>query len=257
MNEEFKGELKKIPPSCLFKEGDDSDKIADFFLTLAVVFNDLKGLITFDKLIREKYRQPQTFECSMHAGEYGGRILQIQKNIIGLIHEFLHFLRDNKNILSSGEFQQILKTVPSEFREQWKEIEDIALGNDASPEASKFKKSLLLIRNNTAYHYKQAGKILREGFITKFFKKKKDPTTDFACYSINDEDVMETGFYYADAAEQEYIFKQARIILAVNDESDMSSFDDYLKVLIGVARTMNFTILRLLKKYLREKSYRK
>src|SRR3990167_2660843 len=97
-NQEFKGELKHIEPYRLIKE-DKDDPFARFFLVLAVVFNDLKGLNLFSKLINDTYKKEEPGEVSVHVGELGGIFTQINKLFIGNIREFFEFLKENEKIL--------------------------------------------------------------------------------------------------------------------------------------------------------------
>ena len=94
MKIEFKGELSEINPSYLFSN-DKSDEIDNFFLVLAVIYNDVKGLILFQKLVMDTYEPPSLDPdvVNVHAGEYGGVFIQITKLIIGTIHEFFNFLK--------------------------------------------------------------------------------------------------------------------------------------------------------------------
>ena len=50
MTKQFKGELKWINPQLLISEK-NHDKIESFFLGLGVIFNDLKGLILFERML--------------------------------------------------------------------------------------------------------------------------------------------------------------------------------------------------------------
>ena len=74
-NQEFKGELKYIKPYRLIK-GDKDDPLARFFLVLAVIFNDLKGLALFEKLVSDIYRKEKPEEVSVQVGELGEYLLK-------------------------------------------------------------------------------------------------------------------------------------------------------------------------------------
>ena len=83
--QKFKGELKHIEPYRLIEEN-KNDPIANFFLVLAVVYNDLKGIILFEKLIFDMYEPVlSTDKPSVHASEYGGIFTQTRKIFISCL----------------------------------------------------------------------------------------------------------------------------------------------------------------------------
>ena len=198
--QEFKGELKHTEPYRLIKEEDDS--VARFFLVLAVVFNDLKGLTLFDKLINNTYRKERLEEVSVQVGELGGIFTQINKLFISNIREFFDFLKENEKVLLTTEFKEVLLKTNKDIQNRWKDITDVAFG--ILPDSSEFTKYLILIRNNVAFHYNQSGKELKKSFCSYFYKKEKMGRNDLAYYSIG-ETMEDTRFFYADAAVQEYM----------------------------------------------------
>src|SRR3989338_10361352 len=138
---EFKGGLRHIEPSRLIRE-DTNDLLARFFLVLAVIYNDIKGLTLFEKLVVGTYRKVEPKEVSVHAGEYGGVLTQISKLFISNIREFFVFLKENENILFTLEFKEVFEKTNKNIQNRWKNITDIAL--DRSPESSDFTKHLIL-----------------------------------------------------------------------------------------------------------------
>src|SRR5574343_423836 len=107
MEEEFEGDLKKIDPRRIIDPKKSNNDIDNFFLVLGLVFNDLKGIVLFERMLLEKFRKPEFVEVSIQCGEYNGFSLQISKVFGGIINEFFKFLSKNKKILLKGEFQQI------------------------------------------------------------------------------------------------------------------------------------------------------
>ena len=240
--QEFKGGLRHIEPSRLIRE-DTNDLLARFFLVLAVIYNDIKGLTLFEKLVVGTYRKVEPKEVSVHAGEYGGVLTQISKLFISNIREFFVFLKENEKILLTLEFKEVLEKTNKNIQNSWKNITDIAL--DRSPESSDFTKHLILIRNNVAFHYYQSGKGLKKSFCDYFYKKEKISKNYLAYYSIG-ETMEDTRFFYADAAVQEYMG------LIANNK--LEGFDiKYKKEISEIISNMNFTISRLLKAYLKNR----
>ena len=245
-SEEFLGELKSIAPKRLIKES-QADDVADFFLVLAAIFNDLKGLVLFDKLVVDHYRLPGVTEVSVHSGSYGGVRIQMYKLLVATINEIFEFLKVSKSVLDTGEFALILNALPRPRREQWNAIVDIAF--DRTPAASDFTKTLIQARNNVAFHYYQSGKNLRKGFIGKFFKKEKNNINknEDAYYAVG-ENMGKTRFFYADAALEEY--------LAMNSVTrELDTKEKHQQLVRTIINDMNATIALLLKEYLRARPY--
>ncbi len=242
---EFKGELKHIEPYRLIKE-DADDPFARFFLVLAVIYNDLKGLALFEKLVIDTYRQVEPGEISVHAGEIGGVFTQIGKLFISNMREFFDFLKENEDILSGTEFKEILLKINNkDIQNRLKDIIDVAFNK--SPKNSDFTKHLILIRNNIAFHYDQSGKELEKSFCNFFHKKRKIGVNDLAYYSVG-ETMEDTRFFYADAAVQEYM-RSTR-----NDRDKLEELDiKYKREITQILRDMNFVISRLLKAYLKNR----
>ena|SRR3989344_4920076 len=239
---EFDGELQYLESYRIIPEGKD-DKIADFFLVLAEVFNDFKGIDFFEKLIINQYRFPPPQEVSVHQGEYSGLLTQTRKIFIGNLREFLEFLKENKEILQTTEFRDVLDKTNKDIQRRWKNIVDIALERE-SEDIHNFTKYLKEVRNNVASHYYQP-KGLRIAFCNFFHKKRKIEQNKLAYYYIG-ETMETTRFFYADAAVQEY--------LRSTTQQNEIGFDYKYKTEIGaILGDVSLTILRLLKAYLKNR----
>lgn len=239
--QKFKGELEYKEANRIIKEN-KNDPMDNFFLVLAVVYNDLKGMILFEKLVFDTYEPVSlTDEVSFHMGEYGGIFTQTRKIFISYLREFFEFLNENEQILSSTEFKEILSKTNKDITIKWNNLVDIALNK--SKDTSDFTNYLVRVRNNVASHYYQSGKELRKAFCNIFFKKEKVEQNKLAYYAIG-ENMETTRFFYADAAVQEYLRS------TINDTE--KGFEvKYKNELSAIIDNMNWTILRLLKAYLK------
>lgn len=242
---EFKGDLKWISPDKIIKEGENNE-VGGFFVVLGTIFNDLKDIILFENLVIEKYRKPKADECSDHSGNYNGIMIHLNKLIASIINEFFVLLKENKNVLDTTEFKDILSRIPKSEQETWNGM--VAAANDQLLELSDFVKSLIRIRNNLAFHYYQSGKMLSKGFVSKFSNEYIDERNRKAYYSIG-ENVEETRFYFSDAAVEEALSIEAgkeEKKKIIGDES----FARYQQQLIYTVRVMNTTMSFLLKRFL-------
>ncbi|MEK7081168.1 MAG: hypothetical protein AAB902_02160 [Patescibacteria group bacterium] len=240
--EEFEGELNYIDPSRLIKE-DKVEKFNDFFLTLAVVFNDLKDLDFFEQLVIGKYRKPPFEERTVHSGEFGGILTHTRKIFISNLREFFEFLKENKEIIYSAEFKDVLSKTNRDIEQRWNNIVDIALNNETT-NIKDFTQYLIEVRNNAAFHYYQPGG-LRKAFCNFFYKKDKIKQNELAYYYIG-ENTATTRFFYADAAVQEY--------LRSTGKENAHEFNyKYNKEIGSILGDITITILRLLKAYLKNR----
>jgi len=103
----------------------------------------------------------------------------------------------------------------------------------------------LEIRNNLAFHYKQAGKVLKKGFIDFFYNDEKNDSNEFAYYSIG-ETMSDIRFFYCDAAVQRSIIDE------VTSKMDSGEYTNKLRETV---ENINFTIMSLIKIYLKGRPY--
>lgn len=226
---EFPGNLEDISPIHLIDEK-NKNNLQSFFLILGLIFNDLKGLIFFQKIIEDNYRKPNADETSAHAGEYSGLMVQADKLLIATVGEFYKFIDENRVILSSLQFQLLLKNNKNlVYKNKWYDL--IKLG-DGSTILSKIAR----VRSNVTFHYDNSMEELRRGFISSFFLREKGLIQHKrAFYSLGD-DMEHTRIYYSDAATQTYI-------------NTIVGVDDRVKIIEAI-NDMNQTIQWLLKIYL-------
>lgn len=245
---EFGGNLDQIEPSLLMKKG-TKDEVADFFLVLATIFNDVKGLMFFSVEVNRNYRSPAYGEVSCHSGEYSGIRMQLNKLFLATVYEFFFFLRENQGIFGNPQFVFALSKLGSNNRRRWKELVEVAL--DKGESNSDFRRTLNRVRSNVAFHYYESDKILRKGFVDRFEKTPKSHAygNDFAYFSIA-ESMKDTRFYYADAAVQEFIKDQSKTD-AIKEHAD------YYGAFSEVLESMNQTISALLGEYLNSRRFEK
>lgn len=227
---EFLGNLEDISPKHLIDEN-HKDDFQSFFLILGLIFNDLKGLIFFQKSIEDNYRKPDINEKSSHAGEYNGLIAQVDKLLIATVGEFFKFIEENESVLNSMPFLLLIKNPDNQdYKNKWN---DLVRLNNGSTILSKIAQ----IRSNVSFHYDNSMKELRRGFVNSFFAKEKDLVQHKRAYYSFGEDMENTRIYYSDAATQSYI-------------NSLLDTDDRAKIR-GAINDMNHTIQWLLRTYLK------
>jgi hypothetical protein len=241
----FSGELKYINPKLLVSE-DKDDKIENFFITLGLVFNDLKGLILFEKLVIDNFEKPQEDKATSHLGNYGGVMAQIHRLFASAIHEFFEFLNENEEILSKNEFKEIMNKLPVEDKSLWEGLFAAAAGN--LYKLTDFLKTLLRIRNNLGFHYYDSGKNLRRGYVS-FFNRKKNCKNEFAYYSIG-ETVEVTRFFFSDAAADEAV----QLVAGKEEKGEANDpLEQYRNQLTYTINVLNLAIISIFRKYLQSR----
>lgn len=239
----FTGQLTKIKPERLFKK-DDKDEVANFFIVLGLVYNDLKSLNFHFLQTNNFFGEVTGEELSSKRGELGGIKTHLERLMIATIHEFFKFIDKNKEILETSEFGLIYKELNRELKTKWDDIVKISTNNTKGGD-SDFFKILLGVRNNLAFHYEQAGKILGRGFIDFFYNDPKNMGNKSACYSVG-ENMSETRFFYCDAAAQRSV---------LGEVTQKMKPGEYVARLDKIVGDINFTIMALMKTYLKGRPY--
>ncbi len=245
MSNKFRGELNWISPNLLITEN-KHDKTESFFLGLGVVFNDLKGFILFEKMLIDNYARPKDHEVSVNAGNYYGIRVQIDKLIASTINEFFIFLKKNTDILSGSEFEEVLNRIATSDKQFWNAL--VAAAHGRLPKVDDLLRAIVLIRSNFTFHYDHSGKILKNGYISRFFGKAQDPGKEFAYYSMGDS-IENTRFYFSDAAVQESLHIAAGKKPKETSIGD-ASVEKFRSQIRETVNVISATIASLLKNYI-------
>jgi hypothetical protein len=194
---EFNSDLFNIDKSKLISK-DQKDDFKSFFLILSLIYNDLKGIIFFQKTIEDNYRKPNIDEDTSHAAEYSGIIVQTNRILITLIVEFISFIEENRNVITDPRFSLLMKRIDKETKRNWAYL--------INPEVEKnsIMSKMRIIRSNVSSHYDHSLKQLRTGYIKCFFGGDGLNTHNKAFYTFGNTMKL-TRFCYADAAVQEYV----------------------------------------------------
>jgi hypothetical protein len=197
-------------------------------------------------MLLESYKKPKTNETTAHAGNYGGVLVQIEKLIASTIHEFFIFLEKNAEIFEESEFKQVLSRLSKFDAQFWHSM--VAAANNNLSSVSNLLKAIVKVRSNIAFHYDHSGKILRNGYISRFFGKVKDNKNKYAYYSLGDS-ISDIRFYFSDAAVEESLFiatgKKPK-----EDSAGDESLEKYRRQIIETINVMSNTIAVLLKNYI-------
>lgn len=203
---EFKGKLNKISPSALLRSGskNENDELGAFFVTLGLIYNDLKDLLFFGTLIEQEYRKPNENELpNPHFGEYAGVQNHLNRLLVVNVHGFLEFLKKNNSVISKPSFLYLLKNLNSEDKKSWARLVQIIEGKKDSSE--DFFSCIVQIRSNMASHYDLYGKVFPKYFKKVFHQNLENRKEyKYAFYSLG-ESMKNTRFYFSDAVAQNHM----------------------------------------------------
>jgi hypothetical protein len=186
---------KVVPNDIVPAKGNDN--LRSFMLALAVVFNDLKGLMMFRQVLAP-LKAPDS-EVSSAAGEWRGLEIQLDRYTIALVHELLLLVGHFAAEAQGPDISLWLSKAPPSVRKRWRNIVNVSVGGKGDGDAA-FTKILLQVRNNLSSHYYQP-KALVAGFRKHFFESSASAVNAFAYASLG-KNMERTRFYYADAALQ-------------------------------------------------------
>ena len=164
--------LRKFQPQDLIDERKSNEELAleGFFLVLASIFNDSKGIVRIWEWLGE-YQTPPQDEVSDHAGEFIGIRTQLSRILVGMLHESLKFLDSHSELIHSESFKKYERDLSITDKRFWDVIVSTAENKGLESkdgDHAPMRKLLTQIRNNAAFHYYQSAQILIQGF-RKFF----------------------------------------------------------------------------------------
>lgn len=191
-------ELWGFDPKKLF-EKPEFLKGDQLILTLALAYNDVKGLLFNWEILQEfAPEKPETGICKFD-GQAAGMLNQSFRHQIGFLHELIKLLNSQKTVIESQIIKDIESGLPPDGMKSWNELKRLALGKKIPEELKPFRTAIAKIHDKGAFHYDS--KILINPYIQHF--KREQPQSDYAyvCFGKNLE---ESRFFFADAAIADY-----------------------------------------------------
>jgi hypothetical protein len=229
--------LRTIDPARLLSK-DKATPFESFMLTLALFYNDWKGLAWMKEAILEPQRPGPALTA--YRGQWAGLLIQIARLQFGTLHEFMNLLKVEREVAEGREVGLLIASIPKASRDSWKTLVAIALGKGANQDP--LANALVRIRNAVAFHYHQPKTLVR-GFQDYFFQNPIEDKNAAAYYSIGD-DMEATRFYYADAAAN----------MAVKSQGDAAGAQDLSERASKAGNEVNKALATMLQRYLSERS---
>ncbi len=173
------------------------------------------------------------FYPSPHWGEYHGLHLHLDRLRMGMIHELLQLISDNKGVLEEAAFKEVVKKLSKDARNHWLPLTEIALsGTSSSPGYN----SLARIRNKAVFHY-DLDELLK-AYKKRYVVDKLQPT-----YISLGDTPGRTRFFFADGAVQEYLN------LVANIDKDLP------KVFSERSRNIVFALKQIVERFIQHRGF--
>lgn len=214
-----------------------NDRIGQFFLGLAIAFNDLKGLVMFEQYLAAMGR-PTTTDYSPYFGQWHGTNVQIQRWIIGVLHEIMNVIgaTEYRSVRDGAAVADLVSRVSPENRAAWNEIVAVA----TNTRGRRMSALLMRIRNGAAFHYGFRGNGLAAAYGRRFAPGAPPPNQ--AAQFSTGTDMNATRFYYADAAAQQ--------VMVENLDGENAMIDELLEL----ANTVNVAVASVLVVFIRSRN---
>lgn len=149
---------RAVAANALIK--DKNDLIGRFFLGMSLAFNDLKGLVMFEQYLKAMGR-PTVADFSPHFGQWHGVNVQIQRWIVGVLHEIMNVIdaKQYRSVVDGLELKQLVASIEERNRKAWNTLVAVARAPSNRPGMAAV---LLRIRNDAAFHYDYKGRGLAD-----------------------------------------------------------------------------------------------
>ena len=224
------------PETVMPRTGTDST--ASFFLTLALIYNDMKGLLWWHTQA-DKYQRPNG-EISPVAGQLRGFTIQVKRLAAGLLHELFETFDKFRDVVVSPELKGLIESLPEEIQGHWNDLINLSNVRKGAT-TSGFARVIKSIRDRTAFHY-QDTKALARGFRKHFYDSPSSPYNENAYVSLG-PNLEGSRFYYADAAAVAVMEEMAK---------DLGE-KDWQGQVKDTLRKVNFALAYLIRAYLKKK----
>lgn len=190
--------LETFDPSAFQPDSNTPERLCNFVLTLALIYNDCKDIISAIVMLHAS-RPDGPLKISRIWGTYYGIEWHLIRIYMSLLHELFNLIRENEDLLAHARFTETVRLLRSKAKQNWKDLVAVALG--ATPK-SELGRTLLFVRNKVSSHYDL--KCLAKGYSDHFIGR--DRIQDRA-YVSRGNSMSASRFYFADAAVQGYLLE--------------------------------------------------
>jgi len=225
--------LASFNPAAFKGDGVVSQDVCNFVLTSALIFNDLKDLISAQVTLQTQ-KPTGIFKISRVWGDYNGIDLHLWRLMIGLFHEVVELIKRSDKVLVDPFFQSVLKKLRKTELDIWLSLVDV-VKEKTIPAEHYFA---LLVRHKVVFHYDP--KEIYRGYNAFFISGAHGAEKAFVSRG---NDMEHTRHFFADAAVTGYL----------KEKGDVSG-----EVIIKVIQTLtdlNFVLTDIVDKFMQMRGY--
>ena len=187
--------LQYFDPSAFVSPDKETQKLCDFILALALIYNDFCDLLFIYDLHLKNPPAHDSPKVSTERGHYIGMQLHIMRLIYSLFRETLYLIKGRKEIVDSTAFQEIYRSLSKEDKACWSAL--VTAANKTAGEATEFNIFLETIRSKVTFHYVDISHI-SNGYRRHFYGEDGQKRQD--AFISRGMSMSEERFYFADAA---------------------------------------------------------
>ena len=190
--------LESFDPAAFRGDETASQDVCNFVLALALVYNDLKDLISAHVMLLSQ-KPGGSFRISRLWGDCTGIELHLMRLMVGLLHEIIELVKGSDKVLQDPFFQSIINLLRKEERNIWHSLVKVAQEKQTAVPEGRFA---FFVRNKMVFHYDP--KAIYWGYNTFFNSGTHGAERAFVSRG---NEMATTRHYFADAASRGYFMK--------------------------------------------------
>jgi len=226
--------LEAMDPKVFIGGEDASQKLCNFILALALVYNDFKVVIVGHHAV-DTVEPKNLMVKTPEVGMFNAVRIGMFRLHAGIFRELFDLIYNNADVLAEPFFSRLERKLTSEGRAHWQALCDIA---SSRPKDNPELKALLLVRNKVAFHYDPAA--LFAGYRMSCVDDVTNPPL------VSRGNTMQaTHFFFADAAAMSYM-------------SEAAEQDALMDILCGrspLTHRINVALYELVTKFVAERGF--
>lgn len=228
--------LETFDPAAFLADAVVPQKLCNFILSLALIYNDSKDVI-YSRLLLGESRPQHPIRNDRVWGAWAGIEFHIFRLLVGLLHELFDLISHNQDVIRHPFLASVIKQLPPSGRKAWNAVIAVASGTTSTDSLGR---SLLSIRHNVSAHY--GPKAVFGGYKHHFIGTEK---ADDRAFISRGDNMQSSRFYFADAAATGWL----RLAAGKNQ------LDDMMMTIVDLLRPVNHALMGIVKTFIQKRGY--
>ena len=193
--------LTAVDPKAFISGDEGEQKVCDFILSLALIYNDFKDIVWAMRYLHIcKPKNPN--EVTPYRGQYAAFDNHLTRLYCGLINELFELVKDGSQVLAHPLFSKTVNLLSKDAKQHWQAL--VQMSRNEKPGDNTFKETFARVRNKITYH--SDIKEISSGYRHFFFDQNGNTKMDALMSRGNG--LPSTRFYFADALVEGYLNKR-------------------------------------------------